>query len=68
MARNVEKMLTVNRKYLTRIEQLEQLSEQEKVELEKVTENFAFRSNDYYLSLIYWVRIAVFNFVPASRD
>ena len=68
MARNVEKMLTVNRKYLTRIEQLEQLSEQEKVELEKVTENFAFRSNDYYLSLIYWVRIAVFNFVPESRD
>ena len=41
-------------KYLTKIEQLEQLSEQEKGELKKVTEQFAFRSNDYYLSLIDW--------------
>ncbi len=41
-------------KYLTRIEQLEQLSEQEKSELKKVTEQFSFRSNDYYLSLIDW--------------
>jgi len=41
-------------KYLTRIEQLEQLSEQEKAELKKVTERFAFRCSDYYLSLIDW--------------
>jgi len=42
------------RKYVTRIEQLKQLSEQERTELKKVTEQFAFRSNDYYLSLIDW--------------
>ncbi len=41
-------------KYITKIEQLEHLSEQEKKELQKVTEKFAFRSNDYYLSLIDW--------------
>ena len=41
-------------KYTTKIEQLEQLSEQERAELKKVTEKFAFRSNDYYLSLIDW--------------
>ncbi|NQT04019.1 MAG: KamA family radical SAM protein [Planctomycetes bacterium] len=41
-------------KYLTRIEQLEQLSEQERTRLKKVTETFSFRSNDYYLSLINW--------------
>jgi len=44
----------VNHKYFTEIEQLEQLSEQEKVELKKVTDKFAFRCNDYYLSLIDW--------------
>lgn len=44
---------TMNR-YLTKIEQLEQLSEQEKAELKRVTERFAFRCNDYYLSLIDW--------------
>ena len=41
-------------KYLTRIEQLEQLSEQERARLKKVAETFSFRSNDYYLSLINW--------------
>jgi len=41
-------------KYRTAIEQLEQLSEREKAELKKVTDKFAFRSNDYYLSLIDW--------------
>jgi lysine 2,3-aminomutase len=41
-------------KYLTKIEQLEQLSQTKKTELEQVTEKFAFRSNDYYLSLIDW--------------
>jgi len=41
-------------KYVTKIEQLEQLSEQERAELKKVTDKFAFRSNNYYLSLIDW--------------
>jgi KamA family protein len=41
-------------KNLTRIEQLEQLSEQEKKQLAKVVETFAFRCNSYYLSLIDW--------------
>lgn len=41
-------------KYLTKIEQLEQLSEQERIRLKKVAETFSFRSNDYYLSLINW--------------
>ncbi len=41
-------------KYVTRIEQLEQLSQQEKLDAKKVTDKFAFRSNDYYLSLIDW--------------
>jgi len=41
-------------KYITRIEQLEQLSEQQRAELKKVTDKFAFRVNDYYLSLIDW--------------
>ncbi len=54
MARKVEKMLAIDRKYLTKIEQLEQLSEQERVELKKVTDKFAFRGNSYYLSLIDW--------------
>ncbi len=45
---------TGNCKYLIKIEQLEQLSEQEKTELKKVTDRFPFRSNDYYLSLINW--------------
>ena len=41
-------------KHLTKIEQLEQLSEQERIRLKKVAETFSFRSNDYYLSLINW--------------
>jgi len=41
-------------KYLTKIEQIDQLNQQEKTELQKVTERFVFRSNDYYLSLIDW--------------
>jgi len=41
-------------KYLTKIEQLEHLSPAEKAELQQVTNEFAFRSNDYYLSLIDW--------------
>jgi L-lysine 2,3-aminomutase len=41
-------------KYITKIEQLERLGEREKAELKKVTDEFAFRANDYYLSLIDW--------------
>ena len=41
-------------KYVTKIKQLERLSKQEQAGLKKVTERFAFRSNDYYLSLIDW--------------
>jgi len=41
-------------KYLTKLEQIEKLSEQEKAELKKVTDRFPFRGNDYYLSLIDW--------------
>lgn len=41
-------------KYRTRIEQLEHLSEAERAQLDKVTAQFAFRGNDYYLSLIDW--------------
>jgi lysine 2,3-aminomutase len=44
----------ISMKYLTKIEQLEQLSQTQKTELKRVTEKFAFRSNDYYLSLIDW--------------
>ncbi len=33
---------------------MEQLSEQERAELKKVTDKFGFRSNDYYLSLVDW--------------
>ena len=43
-----------NMTYLTKIEQLDQLSPAEKAELKQVTDEFAFRGNDYYLSLIDW--------------
>jgi len=62
----IETIYVIRMKYLTKIEQLEQfilrsstatkkvLSEREKTYLKQVTEKFAFRSNDYYLSLIDW--------------
>ncbi len=40
--------------YLTRIDQLSQLSATQKAELKLVADKFPFRSNDYYLSLIDW--------------
>ena len=40
--------------YITNIEQLENLTQQERVELKKVTNKFTFRANEYYLSLINW--------------
>ena len=46
--------LLTNDKYTTDIEQLKQLSEREHCELKRVTDKFAFCSNDYYLSLIDW--------------
>jgi len=44
----------IKSKYVTKIEQLEQLSEQERAELKEVAGKFDFRVNDYYLSLIDW--------------
>lgn len=41
-------------KYHTDIEQLEQLAILEREQLKLVTDRFAFRANDYYLSLINW--------------
>lgn len=52
---NILNSASVNQmKQLIKIEQLEQLSEQEKSRLNKVAEIFPFRSNNYYLSLIDW--------------
>jgi KamA family protein len=41
-------------KYVTRIDQIPQLSEQEKQRLRPVGKKFVFRSNEYYQSLINW--------------
>ena len=41
-------------KYLTKLEQIPQLSATERKQLEKVNELFIFRSNEYYQSLIDW--------------
>jgi lysine 2,3-aminomutase len=41
-------------KYLTSIEQIPQLSDEEKRALADVTRRYAFRCTDYYLSLIDW--------------
>jgi L-lysine 2,3-aminomutase len=41
-------------KPITKIEQLQQLSEQERAELKEVASKFDFRVSDYYLSLIDW--------------
>ena len=41
-------------KYLTRLDQIPQLSSTEREDLEKVNEQFIFRSNEYYQSLIDW--------------
>lgn len=40
--------------YITKIDQLEHLSEHERAELKKVADKFSFQVNDYYLSLINW--------------
>jgi len=41
-------------KYLTKLDQIPQLTETEKRELQKVNDKFVFRTNDYYQSLIDW--------------
>lgn len=43
-----------NPKYLTKLEQIPELSDGERNALKKVTEKFVFRANEYYLSLIDW--------------
>jgi KamA family protein len=41
-------------KYLTDIDKLIQIPEEERKKLKKITEKFVFRVNDYYLNLINW--------------
>ena len=41
-------------KYVTKLENIPQLNQNEIESLKKVSETFAFRANDYYLSLIDW--------------
>ncbi|MBD3334148.1 MAG: KamA family radical SAM protein, partial [Candidatus Eisenbacteria bacterium] len=41
-------------KYITRIEKIGQLHPEERERLKDVTEVFAFRTNEYYQSLIDW--------------
>lgn len=43
-----------NPKYITRLKQVAELSEEQKDELRVVTDKFVFRSNDYYQQLIDW--------------
>lgn len=43
-----------SKKYINRIDKIAQLTEKERGALKRVEEKFAFRSNDYYLSLINW--------------
>jgi len=45
---------TTKIRYITNLDQLEHLTEAERATLREVTEKFAFRVNDYYLSLINW--------------
>ena len=46
--------VTTKTKYITNVGQLENLTQQQRIELAKVADRFAFRANDYYLSLINW--------------
>jgi lysine 2,3-aminomutase len=41
-------------KYLTKLDQIDELGDEERSALKKVTEKFVFRTNDYYRSLIDW--------------
>jgi lysine 2,3-aminomutase len=51
---NSLKLVDKKPKYLTRLDQIPQLTEDEKVQLGAVNEKFVFRTNDYYQSLIDW--------------
>jgi L-lysine 2,3-aminomutase len=41
-------------KYLTKVDLIEELSEDQIGQMNEVIEQFPFRANDYYLSLIDW--------------
>ncbi len=41
-------------KYILSIDKITQLSDEEKAKLKEVSKRYAFRANDYYLSLINW--------------
>ena len=41
-------------KYITKPEQIDELSDEERNKLLKVCEKYAFRTNEYYISLINW--------------
>jgi lysine 2,3-aminomutase len=41
-------------KYLTRLEQIPELTEEERKQLQTVVDKFAYRGNEYYQSLINW--------------
>lgn len=43
-----------NPKYITKLERIPELKEEELIELQPVGERFVFRSNEYYQSLIDW--------------
>jgi lysine 2,3-aminomutase len=51
---DIKKQLYPNPKYITHIDEIAQLSEEEKSDLKSVAEKFVFRTNEYYLSLIDW--------------
>jgi lysine 2,3-aminomutase len=53
-AEQVERSAVSKTRYFTRVDELEHLSQQERAELKKVADKFAFCCNDYYLSLINW--------------
>jgi len=48
------KRMKIKPKYITKIERIEQLTGLQQQELKQVTDKFAFRANEYYLSLINW--------------
>ena len=54
-------------KYITKIEQLQQLSKEQHDELKKVAERFPFRCSSYYLSLIFFTRCFRYYTVHAKR-
>ncbi len=41
-------------KYITKLDQLDGLDEDEKQRLKEVTQRFLFRTNEYYMSLVDW--------------